>query len=263
MRVDEPADPVQRLGHRLPGDGVLHLVEADVAGAGEHPVAAVDVVDRPGARDAASTAVGMARGNRRPTRHTAPKATFGQQRRRRSTPGAASGSRRRSWVRRVALRQRPPRVGHPVELDVVGLVHEPVEVGEHVVDRDRLLDGVEVEGRHAPERHRRQRRRGRRARPGRRRARRRLDSACTSSTVAVGGDEAQPDDLGGEAAELGARAVGRRRDRAGDRLVGRCRPCSRGRGRDAASSSHSAAQRDAGLDGDACRRRCRGASTAP
>ena len=45
----------------------------------------------------------------------------------------------------VALRQRPARVGHPVELDVVGARHEAVEVGEELVDPHRLLDGVEPE----------------------------------------------------------------------------------------------------------------------
>ncbi len=39
---------------------------------------------------------------------------------------------------------------------MVGGVHEPVEVVEHLVDREELLDGVEAEGGHALQRDRRE-----------------------------------------------------------------------------------------------------------
>ena len=118
----------------------------------------------------------------------------------------------------IALGQGPPRVGHPVELDVIRARHVPVEVSQELVDPHRLLDGVQPERRDGLDRHGGDDAERPEADTGGREhvgvlLRGRVDDR------AVPGDQPQAHDAAGDVAEVPARAVGGRRGGAGDRLV--------------------------------------------
>ena len=118
----------------------------------------------------------------------------------------------------VALGQRPTRVGDVIELEVVVVLDVGVEVLEHVVEAQRLFDGVQVERFDALQRHRRQHTKGAEPDTG---AGEDLGLlvARAAQDRAVAGDQLEADDLGGQPTQLDAGAVRCRRHRARDRLV--------------------------------------------
>ncbi len=126
---------------------------------------------------------------------------------------------RAPWRRRgvgavVGPRQRQRRVREREELEVVVAVDVPVESIEHVVERQRPVDGVEAEGRHAAQGDRRDdpERAKRHARGAQ------LVAAVDGQLRAVGEHELHRLDAGGEVAELRARPVRAGDQRARERL---------------------------------------------
>ena len=187
------------------------------ARAGEDPVAAIRVLEAPrGRKDLGHP--------RDPARSAAtdpaerPEGEVGEDEVVDDLLGPASGSGGVVGAS-VPLRQGPPRVGNPVELDVVGAGHEPVEVIEDLVDPHRLLDGVQPEGPHGLDRHRGDDAERTDSHP----------SGLEDVWVLVGGghhdrpvagDQAQPHDPARDVPEVPPRAVGGRGGGSGDRLVG-------------------------------------------
>ena len=137
--LDEAADPAERLAARGAGDGVLHLVEPDEAGAGEHPVALVDVGDPARGGQRLGQAGDPLRAAPADPAQRAEGVVLQEQvvpplgRRGPGAPAARS-------VRLFDLVSAQPGVRHPEELEVVVAVDVGVEVGEDVVDPQRLLD---------------------------------------------------------------------------------------------------------------------------
>ena len=119
----------------------------------------------------------------------------------------------------VPLRERPARVRHPEELEVVVVRDVLVERFQDLVDALGHLDGVEVERRHALQRDCRDD--AERTEPH---ARGVEDSGSLSgeqSTIEPSpAIRRRPTTCVGDAAEASAGAMRRGRDRAGDRLVG-------------------------------------------
>ncbi len=214
---DQLQDPAQRLRAAVARQAVLHLGEADAALVGEDPVAAIEALAlrhhlrRPlrEPRDQRGAAAGQPQGQ----------VAEGVLDHHVAGPGTQCAARARRIRGAVALdRQRGLGVREDEELEVVVGFGELVEAGDHLGQRPRRVDPVQGEGRDGAQRHRVDRAQRPDPDPGGEQLVPRA-GAVQLPQLAVGGDQLDRLDLGGDVAQLRAGAMRAGRDRSGERLA--------------------------------------------